>query len=60
MKGGFILVDKSITRIDVLAKVLGKAKYTEDLKFDNMLYVKVVSSPHPHARIVSIIAALPS
>lgn len=48
------MADRSMIRVDVLAKALGKAKYTEDLKFANMLYLKVVRSPHPHARIVRI------
>ncbi len=48
------MADNSITRVDVLAKALGKAKYTEDIKFDNMLYIKVVRCPHPHARVIGI------
>lgn len=40
--------------MDVLAKVTGRAKYSDDLKFERMLHVKVVRSPHPHARILGI------
>ena len=32
----------------------GAAKYTGDLKFPNMLYGKILTSPHAHARILSI------
>ncbi len=48
------LLGKSMPRIDALAKVTGEAMYTADLKLPRMLYAKVLRSPHPHARIVSI------
>jgi len=48
------VVGKSHPRIDGPVKALGAAKYVADLKLPNMLYVKVLRSPHPHARIVSI------
>lgn len=48
------LLGKSIPRIDTVAKVTGEAIYTGDLKLPRMLYAKVLRSPHPHARIVSI------
>ena len=41
-------------RVDVLAKVTGKARYANDLKFPNMLYAKTVRAPYPHAKIISI------
>lgn len=41
-------------RPDGLAKVTGKLPYLTDLTFPNMLYGKVLRSPFPHARIVSI------
>ncbi|MBT9153075.1 MAG: putative xanthine dehydrogenase molybdenum-binding subunit XdhA [Firmicutes bacterium] len=57
------VVGKSYPRLDGPAKALGAAKYVADLKMPNMLYVKVLRSPHPHARIVRIdsskAAALP-
>jgi putative selenate reductase molybdopterin-binding subunit len=34
--------------------VTGKARYTMDLAVDNLLYIKVLRSPHAHARIRSI------
>ena len=42
-------------RIDGLDKACGKAQYADDLatqrQFPDMLYAKVLVSPHPHARI---------
>lgn len=34
--------------------VTGRTRYTDDLSFPGMLHAKLVRSPHPHARIVSI------
>ena len=47
-------VGKSIPRIDALAKVTGKAKFTDDYKLPRMLHAKVLRSPYPHAKIKSI------
>ena len=41
-------------RIDAIERVTGQAKYTRDWKLPGMLYAKVLRSPYPHARIVSI------
>ena len=51
------LIGNSIARTGLEAKVLGTADYTADLKRPGMLYGKVLRSPHPHARIVSIDAS---
>ncbi|MGM4964137.1 molybdopterin-dependent oxidoreductase [Tardiphaga sp. 1201_B9_N1_1] len=34
--------------------VRGKARYTFDVAVDGLLHIKMLRSPHPHARIVSI------
>jgi len=47
-------VGKSLPRIDGAAKVSGRAKFTADLFFENMLYGKILTSPLPHGRIISI------
>lgn len=47
-------VGKSVPRIDGLGMVTGQTKYTFDLTFPNMLIGKMIRSPHPHARILSI------
>ncbi|MFC1951451.1 xanthine dehydrogenase family protein molybdopterin-binding subunit [Chloroflexota bacterium] len=48
------VVGKRIKRIDALEKVTGKALFADDLKFDNMLYAKVLRSPLPHAKIKKV------
>lgn len=50
----FSVIGKSVPRVDALAKVTGKAKYTEDFKELGMLQAKVLRSPHPRAKIVRI------
>lgn len=50
----YSVIGKSVGRIDGRAKVTGQAKYTGDLKFPGMLYGKLLTSPHAHARILSI------
>ena len=47
-------VNKPAKRVDALGKVTGETKYGADLYFDEMLYGKVLRTPHPHARILSI------
>ena len=41
-------------RRDADAKVTGGAQYTVDVTLPGMLHAKVLRSPHPHARVVSI------
>ncbi|MGB9627977.1 MAG: xanthine dehydrogenase family protein molybdopterin-binding subunit [Thermodesulfobacteriota bacterium] len=43
-----------IPRGDALEKALGMAKYGADLPISNPLYLKVVRSPKPHAKILRI------
>ena len=43
-----------IPKVDVLEKVLGEAKYGADLPSREPLYLKVVRSPKPHAKILRI------
>jgi xanthine dehydrogenase YagR molybdenum-binding subunit len=43
-----------VKRLDGPDKVTGRAKYTFDINRPGMLYGKIVRSPHPHARIVSV------
>ena len=47
-------VGKSVTRKDGPTKVTGRAEYTVDVSLPGMLHGKVLRSPHPHARILSI------
>jgi xanthine dehydrogenase molybdopterin-binding subunit B len=50
----YAVIGKSKPKIDAREKVTGQARYTADLKFPNMLYGKILTSPHAHARILSI------
>lgn len=56
-------VGHATTRIDAFERVTGKASYSRDVDLPGMLYARVLRSPHPHARILSIdttkAAALP-
>ncbi|MDJ1007472.1 MAG: molybdopterin-dependent oxidoreductase [Paracoccaceae bacterium] len=48
------VVGKPIRRQDILGHVTGTSPFFDDNKFDNLLHLKCVRSPHHHARIVSI------
>src|SRR5688500_9656343 len=48
------LVGQNYTTPDLIAKVTGKAKYAEDFRAEGMLWTKLLLSPMPHARVVSI------
>jgi CO/xanthine dehydrogenase Mo-binding subunit len=48
------VVGKRETRVEGPGKVTGSAIYAADVQVPNMLHCKLVHSPHPHARIVSI------
>ena len=47
-------IGKPIKRLDGPDKAAGRAKYTYDIVRPGMLYGRVLSSPHPHARVRSI------
>ena len=48
------IIGKPIARKDARAKVLGQARYVDDLSLPGTIYGKVLRSVHPHARIRSI------
>ncbi|HYK12294.1 MAG TPA: molybdopterin cofactor-binding domain-containing protein [Gemmatimonadales bacterium] len=48
------VVGKAHRKVDAVGKVTGALKYADDLTLPRMLYGKLLRSPHPHARIVSI------
>jgi CO/xanthine dehydrogenase Mo-binding subunit len=50
----YAIIGKRMPRVDSRTKVMGKAKYTADLKLPGMLVGKVLRSPLAHARILSI------
>ncbi len=47
-------IGKPTPSINARAKVTGQARYTDDYHFPRMLHVKLLRSPHAHARIKSI------
>ncbi|HEY2988939.1 MAG TPA: xanthine dehydrogenase family protein molybdopterin-binding subunit, partial [Candidatus Binatia bacterium] len=53
-KTEFHVVNHSVPRRDGRVKVTGKAMYVSDVKLTGMAYAKVLRSPYPHAKIVSI------
>lgn len=50
----YVFIGKRMPRVDALAKVTGKAKYTADLKLPRMLVGKVLRSPLAHAKILHV------
>lgn len=54
MSQEFRYVGKGVLPKGGVEVVSGKAIYADDIKLGNMLYAKVLRSPHQHARIKSI------
>ncbi|HKY82332.1 MAG TPA: xanthine dehydrogenase family protein molybdopterin-binding subunit [Sphingobium sp.] len=52
------VIGTSVPRVDGRDKVTGAMKYTSDMTVPGLLHAKVLRSPHPHARILSIDVAL--
>ena len=50
----FAVIGKPFPRVDGGAKVTGQAVYADDIVLPRTLHCKILHSPHPHARIVSI------
>jgi CO/xanthine dehydrogenase Mo-binding subunit len=50
-------VGRSIADVNGHDKLTGAARYASDLSLAGMLHAKILRSPHPHARIVSIDAS---
>jgi xanthine dehydrogenase YagR molybdenum-binding subunit len=48
------VIGTSVKRLDGPEKVTGRAKYTFDIARPGMLYGRIVRSPWPHARVVSV------
>ena len=51
---GFNVIGNSVNRLDAVAKVTGKAKYSEDFTERDMLVGKVLRSQYAHAIIKKI------
>jgi 4-hydroxybenzoyl-CoA reductase alpha subunit len=50
----FARIGSRMRKIDGVAKSTGRAAFTDDIVLPGMLHGKILRSPHPHARIVSI------
>lgn len=50
----FRVVGKGLPRIDGPEKATGRAIFTVDMELPGMLHGKILRSPYPHARIISI------
>ena len=50
----FKLLGHDYVTPDLVAKVTGKARYAEDFRADGMVFIKLMPSPRPHARIIRI------
>ncbi|HEX2574002.1 MAG TPA: xanthine dehydrogenase family protein molybdopterin-binding subunit [Polyangia bacterium] len=48
------IVGRPVPRLDAVAKVTGRAKYTQDVMLPGMLYGRFLRCPHPAARLRGI------
>jgi len=48
------IIGKSLTKPDAFAKVSGQTKFADDIAPARMVYGRILRSPHPHARILSV------
>src|SRR5918912_4635750 len=51
------LTGQALPYLDAVERVTGSVPYTLNLELPGMLYVKLLRSPHAHARITSIDAS---
>ncbi|MFN8531459.1 MAG: molybdopterin cofactor-binding domain-containing protein [Anaerolineae bacterium] len=47
-------ISRSVPPQEVIEKVTGSAKYTDDFHFPGMIYARTLRSPLPHAKVISI------
>ncbi len=50
----YATVGKRLPKVDSQVKVTGEARFTADMTLPKMLHGKILRSPHPHARILSV------
>lgn len=48
------VISRSVPPVEVVKKVTGEAKYTDDFTFEGMLIARTLRSPYPHAKILGI------
>jgi xanthine dehydrogenase YagR molybdenum-binding subunit len=54
MNAALSVMGKRTPRLDGRLKVTGAARYTADIRLPGMLYARILTSPHPHARVLSV------
>ena len=47
-------VGRGMERVDALAKVTGRTKFSSDLKMPGMCHGRILYSAHPRARVIRI------
>ncbi|MEX2528135.1 MAG: N-acetylmuramoyl-L-alanine amidase-like domain-containing protein [Gemmatimonadota bacterium] len=50
----FHIIGKPQRKVDGQGRVSGRTRFTDDISLPGMLHGKILRSPHPHARIVSV------
>ena len=53
-KKNLSVIGKPLRKIDAMAKCAGETVFADDLNLPRMTYAKLLRSPHPHARVLSI------
>src|SRR5215469_4637038 len=56
-KAAYKVIGTPRPKVDAYAKVTGRALYADDIMLPRMLYGRLLRSPYPHARILSIDAS---
>ncbi|HKA48683.1 MAG TPA: molybdopterin cofactor-binding domain-containing protein [Candidatus Dormibacteraeota bacterium] len=51
------VIGRPLQKVDAAARVTGVAVYADDLNLPRMLHCRILRSPHPHARILSVDAS---
>ncbi len=51
---GFSVIGKPLPKVDAASRVTGQAVYADDMLPPRTLHCRILRSPHPHARILSI------
>ena len=52
--GSFAVIGKPLPKVDAVSRVNGQAIYADDVVLPRTLHCKILRSPHPHARVLSI------
>jgi 4-hydroxybenzoyl-CoA reductase subunit alpha len=52
--GDLRIVGKPLPRVDAVGKLTGSTAYADDIELPGTLFVKILRSPHPHARVLSV------